>query len=50
MRLESNESSELESVYKSIDLHTNKISNKTEKRFVDALQLGLDQAFAQNQI
>ena len=46
--IESNESSELESVYQSIDLQTNKISNKTEKRFVDALQLGLDQAFAQN--
>ena len=46
--IESNESSELESVYQSVDLQTNKISNKTEKRFVDALQLGLDQAFAQN--
>lgn len=46
--IKSNESSELESVYQSVDLQTNKISNKIEKRFVDALQLGLDQAFAQN--
>ena len=46
--IESNESSELESVYQSFNLQINKISNKTEKRFVDALQLGLDQAFAQN--
>ena len=46
--IKSNESSELESVYQSVDLQPNKISNKIEKRFVDALQLGLDQAFAQN--
>ena len=46
--IESNESIELESVYQSVNLQINKISNKTEKRFVDALQLGLDQAFAQN--
>ena len=46
--IESNESSELGSVYQSVDKQLNNISNKTEKRFVDALQLGLDQAFAQN--
>ena len=46
--IESNESIELESIYQSVDLQYNKSLKKTEKRFVDALQLGLDQAFAQN--
>ena len=45
--IESNESIELENVYQKTDIQYFKISNKDKKRFVDALQLGLDQAFTQ---
>ena len=45
--IESNESIELENVYQRTDIQSIKISKKDKKRFVDALQLGLDQAFTQ---